>query len=327
MRGALVLALCLLAGPAFAEEPPRLSLPLDCAIGIDCAILQYADLAPGPGALDRACGPLSYDGHGGTDFYLLRLDLLQAGVPVLAAAAGEVRAVRDGMADRSVLLGGREEISGRRAGNSVVLDHGGGWETQYAHLRQGSVAVAPGERVAAGQRLGLIGLSGDSGLPHLHFTLRSNGTTFDPFTGEPLDAGCQVEGKGLWSAEAAAALPYLETGPWDAGFATEAADNLKAQTGGYARTRLAAHSPALVFWAYAWGVQEGDRERIRLLGPDGGVLAEAEEEIDRGRLLQQRFVGRKRPDGGWPAGIFRGEYSLLRDGRTLFTTLREIRRD
>lgn len=326
MRAALSALLFAFALPALAEPLPELSLPLDCALGRDCAILQYADLDPGPGALDRACGPLSYDGHGGTDFYLLRYELLDAGVPVLAAAPGRVRARRDGMADISVLLAGREGILDRRAGNSVVIDHGGGWESQYAHLRQGSVAAAPGDVVEAGTRLGLIGVSGDAGLPHLHFTLRRDGVVFDPFTGQPLEAGCQAEGTGLWSAEAAAALPYAESGPWDAGFATEAADNLRAQTGGYADTSLMAESPALVFWAYAWGVQAGDRERLRLLAPDGSLLAESISGIERGRLLHMKFAGQRRPANGWPAGVYRGEYSLSRDGRTLFTTVREIGR-
>ncbi len=324
MRATLILALCVLAPPALAQQPPRLSLPLDCAIGSDCALLQYPDLDPGPGALDRACGPLSYDGHGGSDFYLLRLELLELGVPVLAAAAGEVRAVRDGMEDISVLIAGREQVLDRRAGNSVVIDHGGGWESQYAHLRRGSIAVAPGDSVAAGDQLGLIGVSGDAGLPHLHFTLRKDGETIDPFTGQPLTAGCQAEGNGLWSAAAAAALPYVDSGPWEAGFAPEAADNLKAQTGGYRGTRLTRETPALVFWAYAWGVKPGDREFIRLLGPGGEILAESQATVEKAQLLRMKFTGRRRPENGWPAGLYRGEYSLLRSGRTLFTTVREI---
>ena len=108
MRRAPLSALCVFvagwAWAASAEDAPRLSLPLDCAIGQDCAILQYADLDPGPGALDRSCGSLSYDGHGGTDFYLLRLELLDAGVPVLAAADGKVQAENATALDRRRLL-------------------------------------------------------------------------------------------------------------------------------------------------------------------------------------------------------------------------------
>lgn len=330
MARALLFALLVLLGlaaAAAAEEHPRLALPIDCALGQDCAILQYPDLDPGAGAVDHACGPLSYDSHSGTDFYLLRLGLMGQGVPVLAAAPGRVKAVRDGMADVSVLAAGRDAILDRRAGNSVVIDHGGGWESQYAHLRQGSVSARPGDRVEAEDRLGLVGLSGDIALPHLHFTLRKDGTTYDPFTGRPLDAGCDAGASGFWAADAREALAYLETGPWDAGFATEAPDTTEAKTGAYSEIDFDQGAPALVFWAYAWGVQPGDRETIRLLGPEGEILAEASETLTDRRLLRFKFAGRKRPDTGWPSGTYRGEYSLARDGKTLFTTVRDLRRN
>lgn len=76
-------------------------------------------------------------------------------------------------------------------GNSVVLDLGGGNYALYAHLQPGSVRVKPGERVARGQVLGLVGNSGNSVAPHLHFhvmdgpsPLGSNGLPYhiDAFT-------------------------------------------------------------------------------------------------------------------------------------------------
>lgn len=56
------------------------------------------------------------------------------------------------------------------AGNTVVLDLGGGQYAHYAHLKLG-VRVRPGDRVRRGQLLGHIGNSGDSREPHLHFQL------------------------------------------------------------------------------------------------------------------------------------------------------------
>jgi Peptidase family M23 len=56
-------------------------------------------------------------------------------------------------------------------GNHVVLDLGHGRYAFYAHLQEGSVTVRPGERVHRGQVLGLLGNTGNSSAPHLHFHL------------------------------------------------------------------------------------------------------------------------------------------------------------
>ena len=108
---------------------------------------RYVDLDPGPGFKDYMCGTrLGEDGHSGTDFAIPSLAAMRAGVPVLAAADGRVRNIRDGMEDVSVAVIGQAAIEGRNCGNGLAIQHGDGWETQYCHLRKGSVAVQPGER-------------------------------------------------------------------------------------------------------------------------------------------------------------------------------------
>ncbi|MDX2377603.1 M23 family metallopeptidase [Microbacterium sp. LRZ72] len=65
-------------------------------------------------------------------------------------------------------------------GNSVVVDHGDGVETIYAHLQWGSLAVTKNEQVSAGTRLGAEGTTGLSYGCHLHFELRIGGARLDP---------------------------------------------------------------------------------------------------------------------------------------------------
>jgi len=91
------------------------------------------------------------------------IDLRAAwGEPVAAAAAGRV-----------IFAG---PYGGY--GNAVIIDHGGGMSTLYAHLS--SIAVGYGETVTAGQTIGRVGSTGLSTGPHLHFEVRIDGQPVDP---------------------------------------------------------------------------------------------------------------------------------------------------
>jgi uncharacterized delta-60 repeat protein len=90
------------------------------------------------------------------------------GEPVYAAAAGTViRAANDKWDN----FPSGDKTFGTGGGNSVILDHGNGEVSFYAHMQKGSVLVSSGQVVAAGQKLGLVGNSGSSSGPHLHFGL------------------------------------------------------------------------------------------------------------------------------------------------------------
>jgi len=63
-------------------------------------------------------------------------------------------------------------------GNYTCIDRGAGFSTCYAH--QSAVLVQVGQQVAQGQLIGLVGSTGASTGPHLHFEVRINGEPVDP---------------------------------------------------------------------------------------------------------------------------------------------------
>lgn len=63
-------------------------------------------------------------------------------------------------------------------GNLIILDHGGGYQTLYAHLED--VEIACNTSVTRGQHIGNVGVTGNSSFPHLHFEVRENGLSCNP---------------------------------------------------------------------------------------------------------------------------------------------------
>ena len=92
------------------------------------------------------------------------------GTDVLSVAAGVVVRIQDGVPDNAPGTVPPLDLTLRTVpGNYVVVDIGGGRFAAYGHLQPGSLTVTVGDRVRRGQVLGLLGNSGNSDLPHLHF--------------------------------------------------------------------------------------------------------------------------------------------------------------
>lgn len=283
-----------------------LDLPVDCTLNETCFIQQFTDRDPGPAATDYTCGPLSYDGHKGTDFALPTLKDMENGVTVLAAAPGTVRGIRDGMPDIASNAPNAPDLTNKDCGNGVVIAHADGWETQYCHLKHGSLRVKQGQTVTAGTPLGQIGLSGNTEFPHLHLSLRQNGKVVDPFS--PGDTTrCGTPQSGIWST----VIPYQPGGLIGAGFATEipSFDAIKAGTA--TATHLPETAPALVLWTHIFGPRKGDRLTLQITGPEGIILSETVN-IERSQARAMRAIGKRLRGPKWPSGHYRGRATLHR---------------
>ena len=291
-----------------------LSLPADCTIGETCFVLQIVDRDPGPGHADFLCGSLTYDTHKGVDISLPSWRAMTAGVDVLAAAPGRVRAIRDEMPDRTGYGAPAGDIGGRECGNGLVIEHEDGWTTQYCHLARGSVAVRPGQTVASGTPLGRIGASGLAEFPHVHLVLRKDGRVIDPFDRRPAEEPCApgAESDGHWRPEAG--VRYRPGGVLSSGFLERIPEYREVWDTAPALARLSPDAPALVFWAHFYGLRQNDTLAIRIVAPSGETVAEGTHVMPRNRATEFRAVGRRAPEGGWPEGLYRAEARLIRGG-------------
>jgi len=297
----------------------RLGLPIACKMGDPCFVLLYPDRDPGPAEVDVGCGRLTYDGHDGTDFAIPDMNTR---INVVAAAPGRVLRTRDGVVDRMV-MGDTDKaaLEGTECGNGMVIQHADGWETQYCHLRQGSVLVKPGDQVQAGTPLGQVGMSGMASFPHVHLSVRHRAKAVDPFVGPDAGAGCQVDRQPLWQP----ALPYQPTGLVRAGFSTRPPEIPEIWEGEFSDTQLAANVPALIFWVQSYGVEAGDMEEMRLWDPSGKAVINEQKTRDRSNRVYLGFVGKRvRPEAPLQPGTWRGEYRLTRQGKVLIEANRTL---
>lgn len=306
IRHAAILTLAL-ALPAGAFE---LGLPIACTLGSDCHIQNHFDRDPGPGVADLACGHLTYNGHDGTDFALDDLAAMQAGVAVLASAPGTVTGTRDGMADIVISDSAAPPLEGRDCGNGVVVDHGGGWQTQYCHLKRGSITVRTGDVVETGTQLGLVGLSGNTEFPHVHIAVRKDGVAIDPFAPEAAAPSCGAPTDDQLWATPIAYDPFGFTG---AGFSTAVPEWQAVKDGLDSPETLPPDAPALVFWAAYFGPKQGDTLTLTITGPGGEVFRQ-DVAIDRTQAVAFRAGGKRTPAGGWAPGAYTGEAVMTRDG-------------
>lgn len=314
MKALFVLPLLLAATPAAAQDL-SLGLPINCTPGVTCWVQQYPDHDPSADVKDYACGAQTYDGHDGTD---IRIRDMKATAEVLSAAAGTVKAIRDGVADHLVRTeADRTAVTKIECGNGVLIAHVGGWETQYCHLRKGSVAVRPGDRVTGGQRLGLVGSSGMAAFPHVHLAVRKDGKSVDPFRPKG-GTSCGGVKETLWKEDALAALPYRRGAILRGGFAPGAVDLPDLESGGGGSLGSGApdgHWAAMVGYVWVINLENNDEVIVSLDGP-GDLHAENKMTLDRPKAQFLLFAGRKRPQGGWPKGQYVAKVEI-RNGNTV----------
>jgi murein DD-endopeptidase MepM/ murein hydrolase activator NlpD len=155
-----------LPAPSRPERPavvPREVAVGDLALGHEPpAPGDAVSMQPQPLHYPLAVGPLEQDPWGWRFSSARGAWRMHTGVALLAPEGTAVLAVQAGRVQRVDVISGY--------GLMVLVDHGGGWSSLYAHLLEAS--VSPGESVRAGQPVGLVGQSGNASGPHLHLEVR-----------------------------------------------------------------------------------------------------------------------------------------------------------
>jgi murein DD-endopeptidase MepM/ murein hydrolase activator NlpD len=229
--------------------------------------VNFVDLSTtiGP-VLDYNCGTRTYnnsDGyhHGGVDLSLWPfswLTMANEDVRIVAAAAGTIIGKDDGYSDQSC------SRTGNLTPNAVYIQHADGSTAWYLHMKKGSLTTkAVGATVQAGEFLGLVGSSGNSTGPHLHFELHdSSDAVVEPHSGQ-----CNVSSSS-WAVQP----PY-----WDSAInavATHSAPPVFPDCPGVETPNYkdAFSAGDLVTYAiYLREVVAGQSASFRLLDPSGGV--------------------------------------------------------
>ena len=166
-----------------SATPKRPSLAdLDHTFGTNPSYLPHYNLTPKrPDPFIFSTGNLSgkmmwpVDGKISSPFGKWRGKHKHQGIDIPMPAGTPIRAAKNGIITRT---GNNSTMGFRGYGNFVLMDHGGGVQTFYAHCL--SIAVVQGQRVMQGQIIGYVGNTGRSTANHLHFEVRINDAKVDP---------------------------------------------------------------------------------------------------------------------------------------------------
>lgn len=195
------------------KNHPLFSLPVRLKDGFEeagfytiTAYFDHDESFPGH-VLDYSCGNLSYDvtsgyNHEGTDFFLWPYPwkkMANDEVEVVAAESGILILKKDGNFDQHC------EVVAEDWNGACIL-HEDGSTSWYSHLKKNSLTgKIIGDTIAQGEYLGIVGSSGSSFAPHLHFeVLNAQGLSIDPFAGS-----CNNTISETWWEEQ---LPYKDAG-------------------------------------------------------------------------------------------------------------------
>lgn len=291
-----ILLVLTLMGSTISLAQPFLQLPIQGNYGTDFIIVNYVDWEESVDILDHQCGNKTYNGHQGTDFMLRSFYTMDSGINVLAAADGIVTYIKEGLFDREKT----SDVS-KGFGNYIAIKHFNGFYSYYAHLAKNSVVVEVGDTVKAGDYIALVGSSGNSSDPHLHFELWYDSIQLvDPFKGICgnshsvwLETPDYDTSFNIWTSGLTNFIPTLDT-------LREELPKLNHFTKA---------DESITYWSILYGVRKGDTLKINWYTPSGLLwfINSNEVPFDAWYFYYWDYIDvpAMNIDGEWSARLFR----------------------
>lgn len=317
----VVLALGVLSlGSQVQASDIKFGLPIKCKLEKDCFIQNLPDIIEGEGVADSFCHRATYNGHKGVDIRLFSLEDIKRNVPVIAAANGIIKATRDGEIDKLIATQeDRQSVKNKECGNGILIAHPNGFESQYCHMKQGSIVVKKGQQIKQGDTLGFVGSSGFSQFPHIHLSIRKNGQWIDPISGNPPAATCAVSNlqNSLLNQDTHQYFQANTTRLIASGISgTPIVHGNLVKIG--VPEKLKEVDQAIIGWAWFINLRKNDEIRFTLEGPQGLIAQNTTNPIENHKATYSAFAGKKlQPE----KGEYRLRTELLRDGQSIEDTL------
>lgn len=255
IRCILISFIAICAGSHYLHaQEVQFILPIDGIENKDFFIVNYVDHDSTSGIQDYECGTKTYDGHMGTDFVLRDFAQMDSGVHVFAAATGRIIFASDTLFDRN------KATNPQGFGNYIAIQHTSGIVSYYSHLRKHSARVKVGDSVRSGDVIALVGSSGNSTDPHLHFEIWKNSKLTDPFAGS-----CYSQSR-YWKQQPQYTTDRINI---DHGLLSwfPTLDTLRERPS--PQTQFGQKDTMICFWIQMTGARAGDSSHVEWYEPQG----------------------------------------------------------
>ena len=296
------------------KKSQNLGLPLNCELEKTCWVMNYVDFDQNDSIYtDPNCLQRTYDTHKGTDFALLDEKSMNDGVPVLSVKDGTILRIRDGEPDNWKTKADLDKIKTDRkeCGNAILITHDDDTQSVYCHLRQNSIIVKKDQRIKKGDTIAMVGMSGLTEFPHLHYGYLKNKKIIDPFTGRSIETQCGLkDAKSLW--DKGLGLNYAPLNIQSAGFSTQVPtlDNLGKDAQG--STELTFKDDKIIFWTILLGVRLNDEVSIEIIDANNNPIVTEKITQDKNRARQLYYIGKKLDKTKLPEGAYTGIVKIKR---------------